>query len=160
ETRTADQPESCLAVLDAIETLAPDPEAVTAARLRIPEPLVQKQPDNVELLSRLVVIYHRQKKRDRCLAVLEPQIKRLGSTEGARILGLIYFESGKSDEALALLQPYADKHLQAAVESAAAIRAAQDSLVNDLKNGTAKDFDYARAEKASAAERTKMIGEY
>jgi hypothetical protein len=162
--RAADNPTGSLAVLDAVEPAAPDFKATLPLRQKILERLVQERGDDVELLSKLAVTYERAGQRERCLALLEPHAKHLGTTEGARILGLLYYDNGKHDAALTLLQAYADQRL-AAVEEAdkqfrTALHSAEDNVISSLKTGHASGFDYARYRRSSQAQQDAQVAEY
>jgi hypothetical protein len=164
ESRAADSPDGSLAVLEAIEPAAKDPKATLPIRQKILERLTQDRPDDVQLLSKLAVVYERGGNRDRCLALLEPHAKSLGTTEGARVLGMIYYEKGKHEEAFTLLQAYADEHLKTLADAesqyVAAIRAIEDGIIAHLRSGKAKDFDYQRHKTSSRPQQDAMVNEY
>ena len=164
EARAADHPEASLAVLEAVEPAAPAPKDYLPLKQKVLEALTTDQPRDIDLLSKLAVVYELNGQRDRCLPLLEPHRHRLGASEGARILGQIYFDKDKQAEAFALLQPYADERLQALQHAEQqyekAVTSAQESLIADLQGGKAAGFDYKRYEKAAQVQRNQMINDY
>ncbi|OAI48398.1 hypothetical protein AYO44_07125 [Planctomycetaceae bacterium SCGC AG-212-F19] len=153
-----------LALLEAIAPLAPQPDAVLAQRRDLLEILVKQQPDDPELASRLAVLYESQNEGARCEALLAPHAQRLGSMEGARILGHIYATQGKHEQGYALLQPYIDARLPKmhAAEQAFrdALKQAQQQALNDLKSGKAAGFDYGRHRNANQAAQDTMVNDF
>src|SRR5262249_32482592 len=83
-------PRGALAVLAAVAPVARDANAVWAAQQQLLEPVVARQPEDAELAGRLAQAYEAQNQLAKCEALLTPHRKRLGATEGARILGRIY----------------------------------------------------------------------
>jgi hypothetical protein len=164
DARADDSPAASLAILDAVEPAAPSLEAVLPSRQKVLERLTADHPGDVEHLSRLAVVYELTGQRDRCRPLLEPHANKLGVTEGARVLGMIYAEQDKHEEAYGLLQPYADAHLKGLVEAEKrfedAIKAKQAETERDLNGGHAKDFPYDRYEHAAEPQKQQILGEY
>jgi tetratricopeptide (TPR) repeat protein len=162
--RGDESPEDCLAILETVESAAPKPDAATASKQKILEKLTASHPADVVFLSKLAVVYERSKQRERCEALLKPQEKKLGTTEGARILGQLYIEKGKHEEAYSLLQPYLDARLQtlhkAEERYVSALEAAATRILNSIKNRTAPDFPYQRLEQAGEEEQQRIFLEY
>jgi len=161
---SADNPATSLAFLEAIEPAAPKGENLLPARQKLLERLVRDQPENIDNVSRLAVVFEQTGHRDRCKPLLEPLEKKLGTSEGARILGLLYFEQGKHEQAYALLQPYVDSRINALRDAEkkyeTASKEAQEQIFQRLKDGTAKDFDVTRYRAAPEKQKGEMLGEY
>jgi hypothetical protein len=164
QARADDDPAGSLALLEVVEPLAPSPEELLPVKQKALERLAAERPDDLAYLSKLVVVYEQTKQADRCLPLLEPHRKELGTTEGARVLGLIYVGQGKHEEAYALLQPYADAHLKELHDAEAAYQAAASTaaqqVVDQLKRGNAPDFDYARHKQANDDQKADMVDEH
>ncbi len=159
-----DDPKASLKVLEPVEAGADKPEDYLPLKQKLLERLVKDQPAQVEWVSSLAVAYERTNQRDRCLALLEPLAGKLGTTEGARILGLLYFDKGKHNEAYGLLQPYAEVRLQALQNAQQqfqqTIKSTQATALERLKNKKAKDFDFRRFEEAPQRQQEEMVQDY
>jgi hypothetical protein len=157
-------PKGALAVLEVVTPLAPRAADHLALRRKLLERLVAQSPGDVELASRLAVVYEALGDRARCEAVLAPHEKRLGLLEGAAILGRTYAAQGKYDRAHALLQPFVDARLPKlrAAEQAfqSATKRAEDEAFERLKKGGAPGFDYAKHKSASQVEQNEMVSAY
>lgn len=162
--RAEDSPAGSLAVLEAVEPAAPSPEALLPAKQKVLERLTAERPDDVELLSKLAVVYESSRQRDRCQKLLEPHVKELGVTEGARVLGMIYADQDKHEEAYALLQPYADIHLKALHDAEQkfedALKALEERTFQMLDGGKVADFPYERYKQGTKAQQQQILGEY
>lgn len=64
-----------------------------------------------EIATELAFVLEERRDADAIKAVLEPYRAQLGTSEGARILGLNALAARRNDEALALLEPYLQKNL-------------------------------------------------
>ncbi len=130
-------PEGALAILEVIAPLAPKDDDVNAVRLGLLEPLVAAHPGDPELTSRLAVVYEARRQVDRAVTMLEPLRARLGTTEGARILGLADARRDRVDQALALLRPYTLARLEsfhaAEAEWIAASNTAHSRILAQIK---------------------------
>ena len=162
--RAEADPAGALSILDAVAPLAPRDEDLNKLRRGLLEKLVSTHPDDVELASRLAAVYEAQGEEGRSIALLEPIRARLGSTEGARILGLADARHDHVDRALALLRPYAQARLDSfhAAQTAltAAIKNAQNTVVERLKNERPSDFDFQRYANSNEAEQEAQLEEY
>jgi tetratricopeptide (TPR) repeat protein len=154
-------PAGALRILDAVAGPTADAAAVTALRRRLLERQIKKEPDNPEPATALALLLEKENQLDRCEKLLAPHVKKLGSSEGARILGHIYARKGKLEEAHALLLPYAEENLKK-------LKAAEKSL-NDTINMAiwrpvntreAPDFPYAEHKAASKEEKLRIENEY
>ena len=160
----ADDPAAALALLEVIAAFAPDPAAELALRRDLLEKLFARHPDDPEIASRLAGAYEEKGEREKCEKLLTPFENRLGTLDGAALLGRIHSAAGRFDKAHALLAPYVAARLPAlrTAEQAfkSAYSAAEDRVVGVLKGGKAPGFDYARYDKAQKAEQQTMISAY
>jgi len=157
-------PAAALAILEAVAPLAPRAEDINSVRRGLLEALVSAHPGDVELASRLAAVYEAQGQEDRAAALLEPMRTRLGTTEGARILGLADARHNHVDRALALLRPYTLARLDSfhAAETAltAAIQTAQSAILDRLKNERPSDFDFQFYAGSTQAEQSAQLEQY
>jgi thioredoxin-like negative regulator of GroEL len=157
-------PRGALALIDAVAPTALDARALTDLRRGLLERIVARDPADPEPASLLAEIYEADRKPDRCEALLTPHVKRLGTTEGARILGQIFARKGKFDEAHALLVPYAEGRLRQFHEAESRLRQGRERLYNDLsdqiQSGQAPPSFLERYRKADQAERVVLIEKY
>lgn len=77
-------PAGALALLEVVAPLAPKPADQLAQRRRLLERLVEKSPDDVDLVSRLGVVCDQLGDDKRCVALLQPLEDRLGDREQFR----------------------------------------------------------------------------
>jgi predicted negative regulator of RcsB-dependent stress response len=142
--RGSTDPLGALAILEVIAPLAPKGDDLNAVRRGLLEPQVAAHPDDPELVSRLATVYESQGQVSRAVAMLEPLRARLGTTEGARILGLADVRRGRVDPALDLLRPYTRARLESfqAAETAltSAFETARKRVFDQLKAGPPPDF--------------------
>ncbi len=161
---TAD-PRGALAVADQIAApLQPVPEALEQIRRQLIEQSVLAAPQDAELAVRLALQLELEGQTTRIKDLLAPHREQLGSSEGARLLGHMLADEGEFDAAYALLSAYLEPRLaelhKAQVAFEQAISANQQSILTQLKNGFAPDFDYTRLETLAEDEREAMIREY
>src|SRR5258708_34950769 len=78
--RGDENPEVCLAILEMLQPAAPNPTALLAPKTKLLEKLIAGHPADVELLSKLALVWEETKQRARCEALLKPQEKKLGTT--------------------------------------------------------------------------------
>ena len=81
-------PAGALAILEAIAPLAPQADDLNSGPPRPARGARAAHPGDPELSSRLAAVYEAQGQEERAVALLEPIRRPLGTTEGARILGL------------------------------------------------------------------------
>jgi hypothetical protein len=157
-------PRTALMLLDATRSVASDSAEKKKLREEILEKIVAKNPEDLEVVSELASLYEARKQFDKCEAVLAPVAKKLGSTDGARILGGIYAAAGKIEEAFALLAPYCEARLQKlhAAETAynKSMENAWNQHLNQLKNGHGPRTFYNEIENMSQDRRDVRIQEY
>ena len=137
---------------------------VQTQRRDILEEIVKKSPDDFEAITELAMAYDDLGQRNKCEFLLEPHKDKLGTTRAALILGRIYFDRNKDEEALKLLHPYVKAHLSSFQTSFDGYKQTLSSVENrnltSLKSGKASDFDYAKYKSSSKAEQTKMVNDY
>jgi hypothetical protein len=160
----ATDPRGALDLLDAVAPLAPDAKAVPPARQRLLEKVVVREPDNPEPATELALLYERQDRLADCEALLMPHIDRLGTSEGARILGHILARQDKLDQAHKLLQPYVEDHLQKLHQAEEALRntyqTAEQRILNEVKSGLAANFPYDAVKAAGEEKKNTLVNEY
>ncbi len=160
----AADPRGALDLVDAVAPLAPDAKALTPTRQRLLEKVVAREPDNPEPASELAVIYESQNRLDECEPLLLPHKDRLGTREGARILGHILVSKGKVEEAHGLLRPYVEERLQrlkrAEADFDAAVQRLQERVVAEVKSGTAEKFPYVEFRAGDNDKKNTLFNAY
>jgi len=157
-------PTAALNLLEVIAPYAPAAADELAVRVDLLEKLFARSPDDPAAASRLAAAYEERGDRGRCEKLLAPFEPRLGTLDGAAILGRIYAARGLHDRAHALLAPFVTNRLPAFRKAEQAytdrIKSAQEAAVNELKSGKAPGFDYDRAKRSSEAQRDALISAY
>jgi tetratricopeptide (TPR) repeat protein len=157
-------PAGALAVLEAVTPLAPDAKELTPKRQQLLEGAVAQEPENPEPAAKLALIFEARQDWDRCEALLTPHLHRLGTTEGARVLGQRFAHLGKFDQAHALLVPYTEgrlKQLHAAEQAfVKAVKEADKKIVESLNSKKAPGFSYDRYKAAGKVQQDTMVQEY
>ncbi len=153
-----------LAFLDVIAPLAKDTAAVDATRVQLLERAVAEEPKNADLASRLALMYEARGGLDQCHELLVPLKERLGTSEGARILGQSYARRSEYESSFALLLPYVDgrlKELRAAEEGYnGAVEKKWARIVERLQAGGGPEDFYRRYEAADQAGQQAILREY
>lgn len=164
EKYAPEEPGAALALLEVIAAFAPDPQAELNLRRDLLERLFAKSPDSPEVASRLAAVYEEKGERERCEKLLAPFEGRLGTLDGAAILGRILSGRGQLDKARALLAPFVEARLPALraaeAEFKAAYQAAEGRAVELLKGGKAPGFDYSKYDRATKAQQQTMVSSY
>ena len=157
-------PRGSLLVLNAVAPVAPDRAALCARRQELLERVVSREPDDLEAASELALVYEEEGQVARCEAVLAPHRDRLGTREGARVLGQLYARHGKSELAFPLLSPYVEarlKQMQAAQKAFEEKRdLAQKRIIERIRERNAPGFPYRRFEVSGDDEREVIFREY
>ena len=157
-------PRGALSVLNSIVSLDPAPDKLNAKRQQLLETIVQQEPEDPDAASQLALLYEAQGEMEKCEQLLAPHSERLGTLEGARILGQILSGRGEFDEAVALLLPYTEARLEKlhAAEKALedVISEAQERIFAEIQNGEAPEAFYERGQNVSEDERNAMVWEY
>jgi hypothetical protein len=159
-----DDPRGALEVIEVVAPLAARPQDHLGPRRALLEKLAQRQPGDVDLVSRLAAVYEALGESARCEALLAPHEKDLGTREGAAILGRIRLAQGKYDSAMALLAPFVEGRLQAlqrAEQNHLAVWQARNNAVfAELQARRAPGFDYKLYDAAGPANRNLMVQNY
>ena len=97
-------------------------------------------------------------------SLLTPYADQLGSTEAARMLGMIYSKKGKLAESAALLGPYVEGRLKvfrkAEKRYESAVEKAQRISLKRLRGGTASAGWYSRYDATPKSKQQVMVDEY
>lgn len=162
----ADDAEGALALLEAVSPVVYGEQTKTlnAQRRELLEKMVQKKPQDLDTIIRLALAYEAEGRRTKIEKLLRPHKDKLGTGEGARLLGQIYARQNKLDDALALLLPYTEERLESFKKTyrhlADIMRAREKALINQLRNRKAPGFPYDRYKNASRAEQDRLVNEY
>lgn len=156
--------EGALEILAAAALLQPTNASLTALRIDVLKEVLASQPDNMNRIVELALLYESTRQLDEAYALLRPHQSRLGDTEGARILGQHLLQEGRHDDAYGLLFPYVQSRLgrMRAAEAAYtnAVATISRGVLNDLRDGRAEPGFYTRYQAASEAEQERMVDEY
>ena len=162
-----DDPYGALEILNAITPAVPvkDRKVLKITRRRLLKWCLSKDPNDINILSQLALLYEREKKYQKCIKLLLPHIKRLGSSEGARILGQILARRGQYNASHDLLLPYTKKHLrvfhQAEKNHQKAKRVAYKQAIRNYRRRRGPKKLYTRAfKKLSRSQKSAMINAY
>jgi len=167
--RKLEDPAAALKLSDTLKPIAQDAKKEDAAafaqlRIMILEQLVKTTPNDLDVLSELAVSYEARREFDKCEKLLEPHAAKLGTREGARVLGQIYAQKDKIDQAHDLLAPYSESKLKRLEELVANLKSTQkridDANVAKLQAGNAKDFNFQRHKTASKAVQQEMMDNF
>ncbi len=168
-------PREVLDLLNQLDELhEADRARVAATRRPLLEKLVAANPQDVELAVELALALEAEGQAGtknggedpgaRIAKLLAPHREKLGTGEGARLLGQALASQGKFDESYALLGPYLDKSLDAFHEAERAYRDAimqvRNRVVDQIRSGTAPGFNFGRARQAEESELQALEMEY
>jgi tetratricopeptide (TPR) repeat protein len=157
-------PRRAFAVLDAVSQLDAKDKRLAELRQKLLLRLVDLEPNNVEYLSQLALIYEGQQQFAKCEELLAKQRNRLGDSEGARILGQIYASKGEFEKAYDLLSAYAASRLQSLHDAEAAyksaIQLAEQRIDKELNNRTAVGFNYGKYQNLDKDGQRAMLDDY
>jgi tetratricopeptide (TPR) repeat protein len=157
-----DDPRGAVQILDAVAPAAGDQEKETVVpqRQQLLERLVAREANDPDAATQLALLYESQHQLPKCEPILAPLADRLGSGEGARILGEVYSQQGKYDQAHPLLAAYVKERLERMNAAQEAYSNIQKQIFEQLKNGNAPGFQYQRFKSASEEQRSNMLREY
>ena len=166
-------------VLDLLDQLADlsgaDQARIAAVRRPMLEKLVAASPQDAELSVQLALALEAEGSAEgeqgenhdpgpRIIKLLTPLRDKLGSGEGARLLGQALAAQGKFDESYALLTPYLDQRLDAFHEAEQAYEKVCEEVAQrvgqQLRDGTAPGFDFRRGRAAGESQWREMAMEY
>jgi tetratricopeptide (TPR) repeat protein len=153
--------EGALTILKSVEPLDAKHGQTKALRVGLLRDILAAKPDNVGCAVELALACETDEHLNEAISVLTPLRDKLGSTEGARILGQYLLEQGKSEESYGLLYPYVQARLQKlqTIESAYTNAVAQSSqrALEHLRKGGADQGFYQKYDQASKAEQAAMV---
>lgn len=159
-------PEGAFAVLDSVVVLSGSNwlAGLDNFEMGLLERVVKRAPRDVDHVSRLAVVYARKGQLEKARPLLEPLREKLGQRPGAAVLGRIYLQEERYEEARALLRPVVDA--RAGAYTALVQKRDKESsdayqtLLREIRDGTARGFNYAEYNKASPARQEQMQSEY
>lgn len=163
-------PRGTLALLDLLEeSPTADLASLDTARLRQWERIVAEEPDSVEAAVQLALLLENGwlengDDADRIETLLTSHRDKLGTGEGARLLGQLLAAKGEFDESYALLGPYMEERLaelhvaQDAFEES--IVRAHERAIASLQTGTASGFNYTAYDNATEDRQLTMVDDY
>jgi len=127
------------------------------------ETLVADPSVDIQYATRLAEYCEAEGDKERCKGLLEPRIKDLADTEGARILGQIFVSEGQHSAAYPLLEGYVlprlEKLKKASESFDKAADKSYDKTIKFLNDGQAPESFYTRYDKASEEDQSKMVNE-
>ena len=159
--RLATDPKAALGVLEIIAPLATKPDEILSLRIQLLEKLQSADPSDLDVASKLAVVYEAKGKLDLCEKLLVPLEAKIGTRDAAATLGRIYSRKGDYDKAVGLLQPYVDAKLPALRAADQRIKAAYAAvntrLTADFNNNQVPGFDYNAYRAASKEVQSAMV---
>ncbi len=164
EARAPEGAEKQMEWLSGFAELAPDENARTQTRKRLVAIGAARTPPDLWALSELATELAAAGDLARAEELLAPHAKSLRANEGARILGQIRFDQGRTDEAFQLLEPYVTARLadfraaSDAFDEASAT--AQKHAIEGLDAQEAPASWYAAYEAADETKRGEMVRDY
>jgi hypothetical protein len=100
-------PDASLRILNQLQVLAGGAAAALKPfEIEVLKPIVNAHPDDTNRVMQLALAYEEAGRLGECVPLLTPYQDRLGSTEGARLLGRALIAERKHDEAITLLNAY------------------------------------------------------
>ncbi len=154
-------PKAALGVLEIIAPLATKPDEILSLRIQLLEKLQAADPSDLDVASKLAVVYEAKGKLDLCEKLLVPLEGKLGTRDAAATLGRIYSRKGDFDKAIGLLKPYVDAKLPALRAADSRIKAAYAAvntrMQTDFDNNQVPGFDYNAYRAASKEVQSAMI---
>src|SRR5262249_6989308 len=125
---------------------------------------VAKDPTDLDAVSGLAVVLESRRDFEGCEKLLTPHAAKLGDREGARILGQIYVNKGKFEEAYGLLAPYAEERLKQLKNAEDNVNQLAQQIdnegINALRQQSAPDFDFNAYKAANKEAQQRMIQEF
>jgi len=147
-----------------LRTLSLDARDINAARLPLLQKWVAAEPENVDAAVALASLLVDQDKFDDASKLIVPFKGKLGSGEGARVLGAIYVRDGKFDDAYAVLLPYVKPRLESLHTTEQAAEQIYESAwqheVQLLKDEKGPPDFYQRLNQASSDQQDAIVRRY
>lgn len=159
-----DQPEQALEVVKRLRIIRPGIKELPALDLKLLKRLVAKQPENTLRAVELALIYEQEENLEEAVKLLTPHRKKLGVTEGARLLGQLDLGNGNYEGAFQLLSPYVASKMKDLHRVEQSYTNTLDRVyreaIGHLQNGKASQDWYTRYDTASETEKANMVDEY
>ncbi len=158
------QPKLAIEILQVVEPLAPDRDTLLNQYAILLNQVVLAEPNAVDPAVQLAVVYDQLGQLDKCEALLAGHEAKLGTGEGARILGQIYFRKGDYDRGEALLDGYVTGRLktlhQLEKEYDAELNSSRESAINRLQTGDVSSELNARLDAADEETQIQLVNEF
>jgi tetratricopeptide (TPR) repeat protein len=153
--------DGALDILTETARLDPTNGAVRPLQVALLQEAIAARPNSTNRVVELALIYEADQRPEDNVKLLLPYQRKLGATEGARILGQHLLREGKNEDAYELLYPYVETRLERLrnIESAYtnASASAYKRALDDLNDGRAGTAWYANYKKASKASQQQMV---
>jgi hypothetical protein len=159
-----DKPENALDLLRQVAPLGPTNNPTHPLEIDLLKAAISANPDRTNRVVELALIYEGDKRLDDCYQLLTPYREKLGSSEGARILGQHLLQQAKYEPAYALLYPYVQARLEQLRTIEANCTNAEERMyrraIDDLEAGRGDQSFYDAYKKASQAEKKTLVQTY
>jgi hypothetical protein len=158
-------PGAALAILRQLQALGgPAATALKPLEIEVLLPIVAAHPEDTNRVMELALAYEEERRVGECVRLLTPYQDRLGSTEGARILGHGLIAERKYDEAISLLSAYVRPRLPGLSASEGnftnAVEAAYRRAYHELKEGRADPAFLEAYRQAAKPLQTAMLDQF
>lgn len=157
-------PEAALDILNAAAGLDSENPSIPPLRIGLLKQIVAANPDDTKRVVELAVAYENAGQLPKSWKLLGPYQDRLGTTEGARILGQRLLQEQNYTEAYKLLFPYVQVRLSRLhtieVTYSNKVAAIGRRAINDLNAGRADHSFYTAYKNASKEKRDEMVDNY
>lgn len=159
-----DQPDRGLEVAERLKILDPGHKGLPALGLKLLERVVATQPENTPRAVELALIYEKDEQLEEAGKLLAPHRRKLGVTEGARLLGQINLSDGDYEGAFQLLGPYVKSKMDLLHRTEKSytntLNNISQAAIKRLEDGLASKSWYDRYNAASETEKGNMVDEY
>lgn len=156
-------PQECRSLLQLLSPLG-DKKVMAQKEKEILEILYRKDKSNLSVVTDFALLLERENNLKGCQALLEPLKGKLGTTEGARILGQIYAREGRLEDSHRLLLPYVQGRLDELHKAervySAEIQKVWEANLNSLRTGKATDFNFRTYQNLSRREQDERVQSY
>ena len=160
----SDDPKWCVQALETITPLEPENEALTSRMRELLEAIVTEAPDDAVYCEKLAILHEGEGELEQAFALLDPVSDKLGSGEGARILGQLLVQRGSYDRAYSLLNAYVNPRVDGLRSAASRYDRVYEQIYErwlaHLESGEAGDSFYRKLESATEEEQATMVQEF
>ena len=158
-------PKATLEMINVAAALTDDESPLDVLRRPLLDRIVADDPGDLEATVQLAVFYEQDEDDEKCESLLTPFQGRLGSTEGARILGGLLSRKGELEAGQKLLRAYVDARLEslnsANRELESTVKEFQTRCIDELDNGGGPTDFYEEYEAAASdVEKTAILNRY